>query len=700
MWRILIFLAVASALALGAVWLADRPGEVSIVWMGLSIETTVAVAAIGLGLLVLAGMALWSLLRFVFGLPTAFSFASAARRRSRGFEAVSRGMVAVGAGDPSAARRHASDATKLIAGEPLTLLLNAQAAQLAGDKPAAEAAFKAMLDEPETRVLGLRGLFVEARRRGDETAARAFADEAVRLSPSLAWANDALLEFHTQAGEWAEARTAVERRTALRLIDRAESKRHRAVLLAAEALAREEADPAAALTLALDAAKLAPGLTPSAALAGRLLTARGDLRKAARILEAAWTEQPHPDLARAYTRLRSGDSAGDRLQKAKALMRLKPTDPESAFAVAQAAIEVRDFSEARSALQPLIAATPTVKACLLMAAVEDGEFGAAGRGREWLHRSTRALPDSAWVADGLVSQRWLPVSPVSGRLDAFVWTAPPPAIGGPVIDEGDVPTLAASIDPPSEAPAILPPRTATTTAPTSTAPTTTAAIAATAVVTAPVTTTAAAAAVVGEASGAQPEAASPPPATADVALADQPGASPPAVDNLPWYARRPPRPTPSGIAAQAAAPTAVTVVQANASQPEPSAASSAVAAASGPALSEHSEQPSAPAETQPWYARRPPRRVATDTDVKPMPPPAREPTTRPEPEAGLANESRQLAEPLAPGTPPLAANGAAGSTSSIRQDDAADTLIAPLPDDPGPTEPPTPPKRGLMRLFG
>jgi HemY protein len=429
MLRVLVFIAVASALAFGAVWLAERPGEVSIVWGGMTIETTVAMAAIGVALLVFAGMMLWALLRFMLGLPTAFSFASRARKRTRGYEAVSRGMVAIGAGDPSAARRHASDARKLIPDEPLALLLSAQSAQLSGDKPAAEAAFKDMLEEPTTRVLGLRGLFVEARRRGDQISARAFADEAVRLSPSLAWANDALLEFHSTAGDWAQARTAVERRAALRLSDKTESRRHRAVLLAAEALAKQDANPTDALSAALEALKLAPGLTPAAALAGRMLSARGDLRKAARVLEAAWREQPHPDLAAAYVNLRNGDSQKDKLDKAQALMKLKPTDPESVFAVADAAIVARDYPLARKALSPLLAAVPTVRACLLMARIEDGEHGSAGRAREWLTRSVRAPRDNAWVADGIVSETWLPVSPVSGRLDAFAWTLPPPVLG-------------------------------------------------------------------------------------------------------------------------------------------------------------------------------------------------------------------------------------------------------------------------------
>lgn len=429
MVRVLLYLAVFAGLAIGAVWLADRPGEVSVLWQGYRIETSVAIAAIGIVLLAMLTMLAWGLLRFVLGLPSAFSFASRARRRARGFEAVSRGMVAIGAGDPVAAGRHASQARRFAGDEPLTLLLEAQAAQLSGDRGAAEAAFKTMLDKPETRVLGLRGLFVEAKRRGDMAAARAFADDAVRRSPSLAWANDALLDFHTNAGDWQAARTAVERRAALRLAEKAESKRQRAVLLAAEALEAREGEPEKALAAALEAVKLAPGLTPAAALAGRMLAERGDVRKASKLLEAAWKEVSHPDIAAAYLDVRPGDSAQDRLARAVTLSKLRPADPESVLALAGAAIHARDFRKARETLKPLLAGGASVRACLLMAELEEAEHGAAGRVREWLARATRAPRDAAWVADGLVSDVWMPVSPISGRLDAFVWTVPPATLG-------------------------------------------------------------------------------------------------------------------------------------------------------------------------------------------------------------------------------------------------------------------------------
>jgi len=45
MIRIIIFLLAVGIVALGIAWLADRPGEVTVQWMGLQIETSVMVAA-------------------------------------------------------------------------------------------------------------------------------------------------------------------------------------------------------------------------------------------------------------------------------------------------------------------------------------------------------------------------------------------------------------------------------------------------------------------------------------------------------------------------------------------------------------------------------------------------------------------------------------------------------------------------------
>src|SRR5205085_6289733 len=209
-------------------------------------------------------------------------------------------MVAVGAGDTGAARRLASEAERLLGREPLTLLLKAQAAQIAGDRVGAEAAFRRMMEDPDTRVLGLRGLFVEARRRGDAEGARHYAAEAARLAPAVSWANEAVLEAQSAAGDWRGALATVERRASLGLLDKATARRHRAVLLTADASARRREDEDGALAAALEANKLAPDLVPAAALAGEILSRRAELRRAAKVIEAAWKAQPPPELPEGY----------------------------------------------------------------------------------------------------------------------------------------------------------------------------------------------------------------------------------------------------------------------------------------------------------------------------------------------------------------------------------------------------------------
>ena len=79
---------------------------------------------------------------------------------------------------------------------------------------------------------------------------------------------------------------------------------------------------------------------------------------------------------------------------------------------------------ARAAMSPLLDSNPTQRVCTLMAKIEGGEHGDAGRVREWLARAVNAPRDPAWTADGVVSQTWSPVSPITGQLDAFQWRVP------------------------------------------------------------------------------------------------------------------------------------------------------------------------------------------------------------------------------------------------------------------------------------
>ena len=437
MIRVILYLAIVSLLAFAAVWLADRPGEVAVTWQGWRIETSVMMLVVAVAAIAVFAVMLWSIMRAIARTPDLLWRYLSTRRGVRGYLAVSQGLIAIGSGDVRSARKYVDDAKRNAPGEPLTLLLSAQTAQLAGDRAEAERTFHLMASRDDTRLLGLHGLYIEAQRRGDVAAAQLFAEEAAKHAQAPAWAGQAVLEFRCVTGDWAGALDRLDNNMKSGLIDKSSYRRQRAVLLTARALATEEVDRDRAKLLALEAVKLAPTLVPAAVLAGRLLGESGDLRKAARIIETAWQANPHPDLAEGYAHLRPGDSARQRLVRIQALAEKSPGNIEAALAIGRAAIDAHEYAAARRALAPL-AIVPTRRVAALMAELEQLEHNDEGRAREWMTRALRGRRDPAWTADGFVSDRWMPVSPATGRLDAFQWKDPLSGLEGEVIESSKV----------------------------------------------------------------------------------------------------------------------------------------------------------------------------------------------------------------------------------------------------------------------
>ena len=423
MYRIILFLLLIALAAWGAAWVADQPGDVVFPWDGGRAHVTLLEFAVGFGSAVVAAVIACSVVWALWRLPEKIRKARRERRHARGRNAITQGLLAIGHGDSAAARLHADVARRHAAGDPLTLLLHAQSAQLDGNRDAAREAFHTMATREDTRLLGLRGLFIEAQRADDVVAAVAIAEEALKTSPSSTWASQAVLGFRCARGDWMGALAILDNNLASGLIDKPTYRRQRGVLLTARALELETVDRDQARDVVMEAVKLAPTLVPAAVLAAKFQSEAHQIRRAMRLVEAAWLAQPHPDLADAYAHVKLGDSARQRLVRIETLAAKMPGHLESALAVARAAIDATEFGKARQALAPYLDA-PTQRVAMLMAEIERTEHGDTGKARAWTLRAVRALHDAVWTADGYVSDRWRPVSPVSGRLDAFQWQMP------------------------------------------------------------------------------------------------------------------------------------------------------------------------------------------------------------------------------------------------------------------------------------
>jgi HemY protein len=209
-FRVLWFVVKLGILIAVAVYLANRPGNLSLVWFGYRTDLhPIALSLIGvllcLGVLYVVGR----IIARVVAVPGDIGAMRGAAREAKGYQVLTRGLAAAAAGDAREAKRLSVMARKLLAQRgkepPITRLLAAQAAQLEGDETAAHAHFKALAETPETAILGLRGLALSALKEGNETEARRLAERALAANPHAQWAAETALRLQAKAGRFDSA---------------------------------------------------------------------------------------------------------------------------------------------------------------------------------------------------------------------------------------------------------------------------------------------------------------------------------------------------------------------------------------------------------------------------------------------------------------------------------------------------------------
>jgi HemY protein len=417
-WRLFIL----TVAGFGIVWLADRPGSVTIQWLGREIHLTVFT---GLVLLTVLFSALYVLLRIVRRLwrtPNALRGRRKERKTRKAYDALTRGIVAAGAGDAQAAARHAAHAEEVLGDTPLVKLLGAQAAHLRGDRDEVRRVFASMTNGPDTELLGLRGLFAHARDAGDWSGARRHAEKALARNTRLPWAATAVLQSQLAQKDFEGAAQNVAQQGKANLMPRPEAQRKQAALLAAAALAKETSEPARALSLAQEAHDLDPGLVPAAAPIARLQTLLGQQKKALKAIRQTWALSPHRELAALAAQLYA-DEPEAQFERVRDLTGKEPTSLEGRYALSRAAILAGRHEAARDILQPLLDDRPSASVCALMAEISD-VLGDKGESRDWLARALTAPRDPIWVSDGVATPLWTALSPVTGEIVPAEWKPP------------------------------------------------------------------------------------------------------------------------------------------------------------------------------------------------------------------------------------------------------------------------------------
>ncbi|HEY9078537.1 heme biosynthesis protein HemY [Magnetovibrio sp.] len=429
MLRLILFLIAVGTLAWGVIWVGDNPGQVSLNWHGWQVETSAGVLAGGVALFTITVALTYRFWLFLTRAPGQITASYRERRSRKGYKALTKGMVAVAAGDAEESRRQVQKADGLLGEPPLTLLLKAQSAQLNGDELAAERFFTAMLDDPEMEFLGLRGLLNQAVKRGDDVTALELARRAQALKPKSEWLAEALFDLEARAGTWLAASDALNHMTKLASASKGENRHRQAVVAFGESLdAEKTGDPVKALKYAEKAVSLDSAFTAAAVRLADMYLSRGNTRKAQGVVEKAWGLTPHPDLVALYFRARKVANGLSKVSALEKLLSFKPGAVEGHIAIAEAALEAKLWGQARTHLGAAMeAGRLTRKVFTLMAELEDQDRSDKDQVRHWLARAATAAADPLWVCTncGHVTQEWSTHCPKCRTFDPMVWDTPP-----------------------------------------------------------------------------------------------------------------------------------------------------------------------------------------------------------------------------------------------------------------------------------
>jgi len=400
MIRVALVLFLIAALAVAVLAYGGDAGEAHLIWRGWRVDMTAAAAALLVLFVSLIATVFWSAFKWILEAPRRSARAKLEARRKQGAEALARGFLAAAAGDGSEARRLAQKSADLADDAPaLVRVLAAQAAEAAGDLPAAKAAYSAMLGFPDMRLAGLKGLMQTALAEGDRAAAIRHAQSAYGLAKTARWAWRALLESRLEAGDWAAALDLVSGAQERKIVSPIVADRTRAALLAASAASFETSPDdrlrAQAETYALQAVKLKPDFAPGVVMAARLLAAGGKGGKASSLIETAWKSAPHPALWLAYRDLKTSETPRERARRLAALVALNPEARESRILNVEQALVAGEVGAAREAAKALEAEPLTQRLAGLQARAANAAQ-AFDEARAWVARGAAAPQEPDW----------------------------------------------------------------------------------------------------------------------------------------------------------------------------------------------------------------------------------------------------------------------------------------------------------------
>ncbi len=418
-----------------AIWLVTLEGQVSIDLLNYKINVQAGLFFFGLVSLIWIFITLLRLIHAVFKTPKKLMKLYEADKRKKSFRALTRGLVAVAAGDVKRATQYSKQTKALwpdINGLPL--LLEAQSAKLRGEDGLAQNRFERLLKNKDAAFLGVRGLLKSALDEGNFQRALDFARQAEKQHPKKSWIVKCVYELEIKNRLWTDALRTNHKLKKIKKENTEQLNKDRiAIYLHHHDKNIKKGYDRQALSEVEKAYKLDPSFVPTIVRYCDYLLREGKRKKAIKIVEQAWQVNSHPDLADIWRRLEptlKGKSAEKDYEKLMAwyerLIDLNSENADGHIAAAKAAMHMEYWGEAKSYLMTAENIYPSAQIYRLQAIVEQNSTQNDEAIHRLMDRASNALADKKWICSetGMTYDHWNTIAQPHGSFNTMIWDSP------------------------------------------------------------------------------------------------------------------------------------------------------------------------------------------------------------------------------------------------------------------------------------
>ncbi len=408
------------------IWVAERPGTITIDWLQYKATFHVGFFILLMMFLVLIGIVIFSIIKAFFDVFNSNS----SRNKDKGIKAVTIGLSAVAAGDSKNALYQAQRAKKFLGNKnALAKLLEAQAARLNGGELEAANLFTDLLCNKNAEFLGIRGLLQSALDSGDDKGALELVYRALKLYPRQIWLLQIAYDLEIKLHRWNDANKILDILEKYNAIEHKNANSDRVAMFLAQAdIAKENDDFPLMVRNLKKAYRLDNLFIPTITRLGEVYLSQGKRKKVVFMVEKAWKARPHPDLVDLWGRAAPPIRDNDKMAYVRwfeKLLDFVPDSVEGLQALANVLISEGLWGEARRKLERAEEIRPNVNLYRIWARLEERATHDDSAVCAWLEKAANAPLERVWICSktGRIYDRWSAISD-QGLFNTIIWDFP------------------------------------------------------------------------------------------------------------------------------------------------------------------------------------------------------------------------------------------------------------------------------------